>query len=276
MNKLDKFQRDWDDLAKIDPMWAICSDPAMQHGKWNADDFFETGRRQIQQTLTALNDLDATPDKGTALDFGCGIGRLTQALAEEFDRVYGVDISPEMIERAGQFNRFPEKCIYVLHTRNDLQIFDTGIFDFIYTYIVLQHMPPDLMLGYLGEFVRILRPGGILVFQVPIQRLEYDAKKIHLISLPRYHPERVMNKLVGILLGHNLADRYYRLRRLGIPKAWLYERFGLRPEIQMHTLDEAVITRLMVDQGMKVVHIQKWEDEASKMVSAEFVVAKPT
>ena len=36
----------------------------------------------------------------SALDFGCGIGRLSQALAEHFDQVYGVDISPKMIELA--------------------------------------------------------------------------------------------------------------------------------------------------------------------------------
>jgi SAM-dependent methyltransferase len=272
---LDKLRQDWDDLAKVDPMWAICSDPTKQQGKWEVDEFFVTGKHQIRQALDTVDGLDVVLNTGTALDFGCGIGRLTQALAEEFDRVYGVDISPKMIERADQFNRFGEKCRYILNTQSDLQIFDDKFFDFIYTYIVLQHMPPDLMLGYLREFIRTLKASGILMFQVPIQRLEQDTKTIYLKSLPRYHPHRVINKLRGILVGHGLTDRYYRLRKLGIPKTWLYKVFGFRPEIQMHTLDEAVITKLIIDQGAEIVHIEKREDELSRMLCAEFIVVKP-
>ena len=137
-------------------------------------------------------------------------------------------------------------------------------------------MPPELMLGYLKEFVRTLKPGGILMFQVPIQRLEHDTKRAYLTSLPRYHPHRIMNKLKGLLVGHSLADRYYRFRRLGIPKAWLYKAFGFRPEIQMHTLEEAEITRLLTDQGTRIIHCEKRQDELSNMLGAEFVVAKPT
>jgi hypothetical protein len=77
------------------------------------------------------------------------------------------------------------------------------------------------------------------------------------------------------LVGHGLTDRYYRLRKLGIPKTWLYKVFGFRPEIQMHTLDEAVITKLIIDQGAEIVHIEKREDELSRMLCAEFIVVKP-
>jgi SAM-dependent methyltransferase len=275
MNKIDKLQQDWDDLAKIDPMWAILSNPLKQQGKWDVEEFFGTGRHQIRNVLGTINSLDVILNTGVALDFGCGLGRLTQALAEEFDMVYGVDISAKMIEHAGQFNKFRESCKYFLNTKSDLQLFDDASFDFIYTYIVLQHMPPELMLGYLKEFIRTLRVQGILMFQVPIQRLEHDTNKTYLTSLPKLHHHRVMNKLRGILIGHGLTDRYYRLRKLGISSTWLYKTLGFRPEIQMHTLDEVVVTNLMLEQGMKIVHIEKREDDLTKMLWAEFVAVKP-
>ena len=277
MSKLiNKLQKDWDDLAKIDPMWAICSDPTKLQNKWDAVEFFATGKQHILSVLETIRGLDVNLNTETALDFGCGMGRLTQALAEEFNQVYGVDISPTMIERANQFNKFGEKCRYILNSQEDLRIFNNNFFDFIYTYIVLQHMPSDLMQGYLREFVRILKPGGILIFQVPIQRLEIDTKKSYIKSLPIYHPHRVFNKLKGMSIGHDATDRFYKLRKFGIPEIWLYKVFGFRPEIQMHTLDEEVISKLMMDMHTNIVHIEKREDKLTNMLWAHFVVVNPT
>lgn len=276
MSKLTKLQQDWDDLAKIDPMWAIYSDPTKRQNKWEIAEFFATGKQQIRQVLETIHGLGVALNNGTALDFGCGVGRLTQALAEEFNMVYGVDISPTMIEYADRFNRFGERCRYILNTQDDLKVFNDNFFDFIYSYIVLQHMPPDLMLGYLTEFIRIIREGGILMFQVPIQRLEIDTNISYVKSLPIYHPRRVLNKLKGVSIGHNVTDRYYKLRKLGIPQAWLYKIFGFRPDIQMHTLDEEVIRKLMLHLGVDIVHLEKREDELSKMIWADFVITKPT
>lgn len=45
-----------------------------------------------------------------ALDFGCGVGRLTQALAAHFDEVTGVDISPSMIKLAKKYSRHGDGC----------------------------------------------------------------------------------------------------------------------------------------------------------------------
>jgi ubiquinone/menaquinone biosynthesis C-methylase UbiE len=275
MTKLAQLQRDWDDLATIDHMWAICSENDKQHEKWDLEEFFETGKLHIRKVLESVNGSDIPLNRGMALDFGCGIGRLTQALAQEFDIVYGVDIAPTMIERAKQVNRFGERCRYVLNAQDDLQVFDDNSFDFIYTYIVLQHMPPDLMLRYLQEFIRILRPKGVLIFQVPLQRLEQDEKKNYLSSLPKYHPARVTNKLKGVMVGHDITDRYYKLRRLGFSKIWLYKAFGLRPEIQMHTLSEDVITKFILAQGATIVHMIIKEDITAKMSDGQFTVVKP-
>jgi SAM-dependent methyltransferase len=72
-----------------------------------------------------------------------------------------------MIENARELNQYPEKCRYFLNAQEDLQIFADDEFSFIYSNVVLQHIPPQISRRYLVEFARVLRPGGLLVFQLP-------------------------------------------------------------------------------------------------------------
>jgi len=101
------------------------------------------------------------------LDFGCGVGRLTQALAEHFERVVGVDISPAMIEGARRYNRKGDRVRYLVNADPNLRQLASGSFSFVLADIVLQHVPPRFSLEYIAEFVRVLGPGGIAAFQMP-------------------------------------------------------------------------------------------------------------
>jgi ubiquinone/menaquinone biosynthesis C-methylase UbiE len=142
-------------------MWAILNDPACKQDAWTADDFFQTGRDHIKNVLQK-----ALPEgRGKALDFGCGIGRLTQALAGHFESVDGVDISNSMIENAKKLNRFPDRVTYHLNQQDNLSLFPSNQYDFVCSVIVLQHMPSFLQRNYIGEFIRLLKPGGIVFFQ---------------------------------------------------------------------------------------------------------------
>ena len=165
----------WEKQAKSDPLWAILSDPAKKGRKWNPKDFFETGQREISILMFRLKSLKIDVSRTKALDFGCGIGRLTQALAGHFERVTGVDVSETMIRLANRFNRFPDRVAYVANQSEHLRILEDADFDFVYSNIVLQHLQPALTLGYLEEFRRILRPGGLLIFQLPSHRLKDEA-----------------------------------------------------------------------------------------------------
>jgi SAM-dependent methyltransferase len=157
----------WERHAQHDPLWAILSDPTRKGRKWDLEGFFATGAREISLVLYQLDRLHPGLPRGSALDFGCGIGRLTQALATYFEQAAGVDISPTMIRLAGKLNRYPDRVGYVVNSREDLRVFGDHAFDFIYSDIVLQHLEPPLALRYLAEFFRVLRIGGALVFQLP-------------------------------------------------------------------------------------------------------------
>lgn len=163
-------QARWDAYATADPLWAVLSDPARRDRRWTLDSFFETGVREISLALHRVGQLGWSPGRRRALDFGCGVGRLTQALAAHFQRVVGVDVSPAMVAHAQALNRQGARVTYVQNGAADLAAFEDGAFDFVYSDIVLQHLPPDMALGYVREFFRVLAPGGVAMFQLPSHR----------------------------------------------------------------------------------------------------------
>lgn len=165
--EISELKYNWDLLGERDPMWAILSDPNMKGGKWNEEEFFATGVSTVKIFLDTATALDLRIPRAAALDFGCGVGRLTQALAEHFDVVVGCDVSESMIRRARELNRHPAKCRYELNTEPDLRCFRDQEFDFCLTFLVLQHMKTAYAMAYIAEFCRVLRPNGVLLFQIP-------------------------------------------------------------------------------------------------------------
>jgi ubiquinone/menaquinone biosynthesis C-methylase UbiE len=108
------------------------------------------------------------------LDFGCGVGRLTQALSRYYDHVWGVDIAPSMLELAASCNLHGKTCTYVLNVRDDLNLFPDDEFDLVYSKITLQHIQPACSAKYIREFLRITAPGGLAVFQIPSRPLSAE------------------------------------------------------------------------------------------------------
>jgi SAM-dependent methyltransferase len=202
--KLDQLRKEWTALGTIDPLWAVLSEPEMRGGRWDVDAFFATGRKDVDEVLAAVSNAGVVLQRERALDFGCGVGRLSQALARNFEAVVGVDISSTMLERARQFDQSNGRCQFVLNTTDDLSQFATASFDFIYSHIVFQHMEPDYSLGYIREFIRLLRAGGVAVFQIPVS----DSK--------RRFRDVVKSRFPG------LVRRVHNLRHPGVPIIELY------------------------------------------------------
>jgi ubiquinone/menaquinone biosynthesis C-methylase UbiE len=164
---IDHLQRHWNKLGEQDPLWAILTRPDKKGGRWTIEEFFQQGVAEIDSVMEYLRNLGIKARPAKALDFGCGVGRLTQALAGYCDQVVGVDIAPSMIEQAIRFNSQGDRCRYLVNAGADLTLVGGERFDLIYTNMVLQHMPPAYSSRYIGEFVRILGPGGVAVFQIP-------------------------------------------------------------------------------------------------------------
>ena len=165
MTSLDALKNCWESLAERDALWAILTDSSKAGGKWELAEFMATGEAEIETVVNHLAKINLTPDFcGSALDFGCGVGRLTQALAQRFASCVGLDISPSMIRKAYALNQY-ENCRYLASSSLDLP-FPNESFSFIYSNIVLQHVPRRFSVAYLAEFIRVLVPGGVLAFGV--------------------------------------------------------------------------------------------------------------
>lgn len=163
---LNELKKNWNQFGKEDPYWAILTDPDKKGNRWEEKEFFETGRLLIDKKFKRLKNLNPNFSFHSALDFGCGAGRLTQGLANHFDKAVGVDIAPSMIQLAKEKNN-KKNCTFIVNDKNDLSIFGKEEFDFIYSVITLQHMQPIYAKSYIIEFLRLLKPNGIAMFQVP-------------------------------------------------------------------------------------------------------------
>lgn len=164
---LKDLQAHWDTLGAQDPFYGVLSDPAKRGNAWDPAEFFATGEAEIAGLLGRLEADGEGFGRGCALDFGCGVGRLSQPLAARFERVIAVDVAPAMLAKARGLAPPGLRIDWTLNERPDLAVVGDAGVDLVYSHIVLQHIPPDLALGYIREFVRVLKPGGLAVFQVP-------------------------------------------------------------------------------------------------------------
>jgi ubiquinone/menaquinone biosynthesis C-methylase UbiE len=170
-----------------------------------------------------------------ALDFGCGAGRLTQAMADTFEEVHGVDIAAPMIEQARRYNRHGERCSYYLNEAADLKRFEDGLFDLVYTNITLQHIEPHYTKDYLKEFLRVLSPQGLLVFQLPS------------------HPAMTVK---GLIIRFTPAFLMDLIRAGGLKALILYLKDRNQPRLQMHGIGRDEVIGFLKEQGANVLDIQ--------------------
>ena len=224
---LASVKRTFEALGKDDPLYAVLSRKGLRDNRWDPDEFFDEGKKEIANVMAYLERLDVVVARQRALDFGCGVGRLSQALAEHFDGVTGVDISESMIERAHEYNRHGDRVQYLVNTTEDIESVGSSTFDFAYSNKTLQHIPPDSAKVYLREIFRTLRPGGVAVFQVPNGKA--------------FNPSSVRAQL-------------YTLRRRYLRRVWKIVR-GL-PPIEMHYIARSQVEGIVEESGGRVVDVK--------------------
>lgn len=195
---LEHVKKTYEKFGHDDPLYAVLSEKGTRHGKWDPAEFFEHGRREIREVLKYAQRFGLTLHRGRALDFGCGVGRLTQALADEFELAVGVDIAESMVQRAREYNQHGDRVRYVVNTTDDLRMFESESFDFVYSSITLQHIPPAPAANYILEFFRLLRPEGLVIFHVPDGKpFEPGSWRAGLYTLRREHLRRLWKRVRG-------------------------------------------------------------------------------
>lgn len=241
---IEKLRRNWDRFGKTDPLWAILTTPGKRGRRWQLDEFFHTGDEEIAMIMKYMDSLGAGPDRSRALDFGCGVGRLTQALASHFGEVCGVDIAPSMIRLAKKYNRQGKRCAFYLNDRADLKIFGAGTFTFIYSSITLQHMEPEYCEAYLKEFLRILAPGGFLVFNLPSEQAPIPESSSEPAKGAREQiPSPEAGRLARSVAPPGLLSLYCR---------WKYPE---PPKMEMHAIRRENVEKILQENGAQIVNV---------------------
>lgn len=157
----------WDERARENAAWYV--DTSLDFTSPDMVAFFDTGRRIVDEALGAAGSADnSVPQplaRELAVEIGSGIGRVCKALADRFDRVVGVDVSPEMVSRARELVDEPN-VEFATGDGASLAGVATNSADLVLSFTVFQHIPDvDVIHGYIGEAGRVLRSGGVFVFQ---------------------------------------------------------------------------------------------------------------
>jgi SAM-dependent methyltransferase len=203
-------------------MWAVLTGPEKRHGKWDADAFFATGPVDVERIFTRLDEHHICVLQRRALDFGCGMGRLTFALGHRFEEAVGVDIAVPMVDAAMGYAaaRSIQNCRFHVNVTENLSLFSSDHFDLIVTNQVLQHLPRSLGRAYIHEFARILAPNGVLVMHLPTRRTR------------KFGGVRASARNIGVRLRQAITGR---------------------PGMEMHAWSPELVRRTLADAGMRVV-----------------------
>lgn len=130
-----------------------------------ADSYADLTRRLLDETpeeravLASFADLVRAQGAGPVVDVGCGTGRITAHLSQLGVDVFGIDLSPAMIEVARRDHpglRFDLGCM------TNLALADASMAGLLAWYSLI-HVPDDAIRSVFTHFQRVLRPGGPLL-----------------------------------------------------------------------------------------------------------------
>lgn len=152
---------DWEIIGSRDPWFGVLSSSEFRADQIDEDRrkrFYETGVKDIAHVLSMFDtDFGARPTAGTALDIGCGVGRLSYAIAQVMPQVAGYDVSDSMLQIART---------YAPANLTLSSTLPSGVFSWINSYIVFQHIPPAEGLQLLKSCLAMASPGAFASIQI--------------------------------------------------------------------------------------------------------------
>lgn len=162
MSLTELMRREWDARARKDAFHYIAS----WKKEWDPESFLASGEEDFQRLVKPVLDrCEVSVGGQSMLELGCGAGRMTGSFARRWQRTYAFDISNEMLAKAHSIHEVANNIVWLLGNGSDLNCVAAGTMDFVFSYLVLQHMPHEsLVERYIAEMLRVLRPGGAVLF----------------------------------------------------------------------------------------------------------------
>jgi len=174
---LERVEATWVQLGNEDAHWSVITDDKFRKKSLDnhIGDFFETGEGTIARLEAALERVGTSLSEiDLAMDFGCGVGRLSIPLGRKVRHVLGVDISEAHLRTAkANMERFDCNNVELFNVKSLEDMSDFQRFDLVISMIVLQHNPPPVMLKILTDLCSSVKSGGYLYIQAQTYQSGY-------------------------------------------------------------------------------------------------------
>ncbi len=174
------MRRYWDDRAREDAFFFV--DNELAYGDPDTERFWARGAQALDLLLEGVGVALTAEDR--VVEIGCGIGRMTRAIASRATFVEALDVSERMLELAEEHNPELANVSWLLGDGESLSGVADASADVCVSFVVFQHLPhPSLALGYVGEIGRVLADRGWAAIQVS--------------NAPRVHSRRAAGERLG-------------------------------------------------------------------------------
>lgn len=192
-------------------------------------EFFRSGGQYVDWIMKFIRE-NIKPDfhPAKSIDFGSGVGRLLIPIAQESGSAIGVEISPSMIEEANHNCRLMEvsnvRFVKTVDERSESEEVD-----FINSFIVFQHIPPERGYEIFKKLLNLLKKGGI--------------GAVHFTyNDPGRRRDRYLNKL------YRKIPICYALRNIMVGQSFL------QPRMEMAEYSINRLFKILQESGCNLVH----------------------
>jgi SAM-dependent methyltransferase len=193
-----EMRKQWDEIANRNPFFGIDAITEFEQTNIDTSLFWQRGREAVDGFLENLQLGDTS--KWTMVEIGCGLGRMTHRFAQKFNKVYAVDVSLAMLEKARSIWKEFSNIEFILGSGADLKPIKTNTTDFVFSFIVLQHVLEEaVVLNYIREAARVLHPAGIAFLQFRTFTPAVPQKLSLLSHIKRVIPRKIKLFLKGII-----------------------------------------------------------------------------
>ncbi|MBA3029860.1 MAG: class I SAM-dependent methyltransferase [Desulfobacteraceae bacterium] len=242
--------REWSRWADHDPFYAVLSDSKYRN-RQNLEIFFQTGEEHFKGVVQQFCQLGfPLLRQGQSMDYGCGVGRVLRPMADYFDCVVGIDVAISMLHEAEKYIHGKNVVLKHFNGKNLDDCLDEGIFEFIHSALVLQHIRPKRGFRILENLLQRLSPGGKAYIQLPV----YAEKKwAYLINqIVTCHPALL------------------KLSRRLLKKT----QYKNDPTMQMNVYPADRLIHLFNHQKVKVISLDVKEDLKNSLLTVEWYLVK--
>lgn len=152
----EQMRQDWDRRVSHDyRFW-------MSDGHRDDAHMWETGARDFDILTAGLS----FPENATALELGCGVGRMLKSASAKFSKVVGLDVSAEAIKKATELLGASPNVQLLCGSGIDLRPVEDASLDFVWSFAAITSMPTEVIAAYLRDIRRVIKPTGCVRLQV--------------------------------------------------------------------------------------------------------------